>query len=131
MLAHLQARGMLRREAEPRDDLVHELFVSIAARIPCQDCGAIGTTVHEDWEDDWEKEVRCEGCNAVIPAERLEIFPQTTHCIQCQQRVEAGNDIHQEWEYCPYCGGLMSLKKSGGQGIARYRMSCSSCGKTL
>lgn len=31
---------------------------------------------------------RCEECGCVIPADRLDLFPATTHCVGCKQRRE-------------------------------------------
>jgi RNA polymerase-binding transcription factor DksA len=30
----------------------------------------------------------CERCGAVIPPERLEIFPETRHCVKCKNELE-------------------------------------------
>lgn len=129
MLLRLQAKGMLKRETDPRPDLMRELLTTMADQLTCQDCREAGLTIQDDWDDDWEDEVRCEGCKAIIPAERLEIFPDTKFCPSCKSKSEAGEEPGAEAEYCQRCGGLMKLTKRRGSGIAGYAMTCSECGK--
>ena len=37
----------------------------------------------------------CEKCGQTIPAERLEIMPETTLCVQCASQLEHGIRRHQ------------------------------------
>lgn len=129
MLARLHSRGMLRRERNPETALVRELFTTLAEDLPCPECGASGATVHDLWDDEWSDEAPCEGCKTPISAERLEIFPDTKLCPSCQSKLDAGEDIHQEVDYCPSCGGILQLSKRHGTGLAGYRMVCGECGK--
>ena len=130
MLSYLQGIGMLRREADATVDLITELFVSSAKRLVCPTCGLTGLAVQEDvWEDEWEDERHCQVCNAVIPAERLEVFPDAQLCPTCQQKSERGEATAEQADYCRHCGGLMVLRQRSGSGLAGYRMVCSDCGR--
>lgn len=128
MLDRLQARGMLRRDSGPDPGLLLELFANVVADIPCQDCGGLGAAVLDDWADDWDDVTKCEGCKAVIPSARLEVFPDARFCLKCQVASEAGDDPHGDCDYCPRCGAVLSLTRRGGRGIARYQMNCGDCG---
>ena len=81
-----------------------------------------------DWTDDWDDEVRCSACDAVIPSERLEVFPHTKLCSACQATQEAGQIATDEVEYCSRCGGVMQLQQRRGQGLAGYQLVCGDCG---
>jgi hypothetical protein len=83
--------------------------------------------VDED-EDAWGDVRSCERCGATIPAERLEVFPDTRLCVACQQRRDGGAD-EGEPEYCPRCGSIMRLQLSRKSGISRCVMRCDACGK--
>lgn len=124
----LQSAGMLRRVEHPEDALVLELLANSAERLICSECGQAGlqiSDVHEEF--DCPESKKCERCGADIPAERLEVFPDTTVCVQCQSAGEAGA-VHNDAEYCPRCGGPMQLRQAGGSGLARYEMKCFTCG---
>ena len=75
----------------------------------------------------WIRSIRtCQGCGQPIAAERLEVFPDATHCTACAAAgIQGGDD---EREFCPRCGGLMVTRQSTAGGITRYVMSCSDCG---
>lgn len=128
MLQMLQNRGMLRRETKPDAELLRELLSTIVSDAPCQDCGSLGATVEDDWDDDWSDEVYCKACKAIIPAERLEVFPDTEYCPTCKGKHESGESPGEEADYCPRCGGVMSLAKRTGAGLAGYQMVCGDCG---
>ena len=130
VLTVLQAHGMLRRENEPETALIRELLVSIANQLPCGSCGAVGVEVRDGWSDEWVDVVSCASCAAVIPAERIEVFPDTKLCSKCQAKRESGEDVGQDAEYCSRCGGILKLTKKGGSGLAGYRMTCGDCGAT-
>ena len=129
MLARLHSRGMLKRESKPDPALMRELLGTITASIPCNECGNLGMSIHDDWSDEWTDEVLCEGCKKKIAPERLEVFPDTKLCPTCQASSEAGETPGQETEYCMRCGGLMKLARRGGSGLAGYQLVCSDCGK--
>ena len=138
LLARLRELGFLRREGEPSPELAIELAQSAIADGRwgiCPDCGSNGwgaATPAVDEADDaalWGDARHCQQCGAVIPAERLEIFPNSTHCARCQQQGERPGAAD-EVEYCPRCGSIMQLKASASPG-ATYRMHCPSCRKTF
>lgn len=127
-VATLRAAGMLRRVEHPDETLVGELLSASANRLRCSECGAAGLQVSEAHDEfDWPEAKECERCGAEIPAERLEIFPDTTLCVKCQSAGESGVQSDAP-EFCPRCGGLMQLRPAGGSGLARYVMKCSDCG---
>lgn len=129
MVEVLQARGMLKRENSPEFSLVRELLSGVSGDLKCDKCQQRGVAVNDDWVDDWEDTVRCEGCQAAIDPERLEVFPDTKYCPNCQSSSESGGTPGAEREFCERCGGLMKLIKRGGVGLAGYSMVCSDCGK--
>lgn len=119
----------MKRAADPDPSLIRELFTSISPNLDCTECHKTGVEVLDDWTDDWNDEVRCEGCNAAIDPERLEVFPDTKFCPACQGQAESGGTPGAEAEFCASCGGLMKLAKRGGVGLAGYQMVCGDCGK--
>lgn len=129
MAAKLRTVGLLRRADDPEPDLVAELFSAALARLRCEHCGNLGLALAEPEElaaDDWGDPVPCERCGHPIPPERLELFPDSKLCVACQQKAEQGAAGGQV-EYCPHCGDILQLRKSGGSGITRYTMFCPSC----
>lgn len=129
MVEIVQRHGMLRRDSTPPADLLRELLSTLSVQLPCDKCGGLGAIVEDDWSDDWSDEVLCQGCEAIIDPERLEVFPDTKFCPQCQSSEESGAMPGQEVEYCERCGGIMKLSKRGGSGLAGYQMVCGDCGK--
>jgi RNA polymerase-binding transcription factor DksA len=137
LLARLRELGFLRREGEPSTELAVELAQSAIADGRwgiCPDCGSNGWGAAEavDEADDaalWGDARHCQQCGAVIPAERLEVFPNATHCARCQQQGERQASAD-EVEYCPRCGSIMQLKAASSPG-ATYRMHCPACRKTF
>lgn len=134
LLARLRELGFLRREVEPPLELTIELAQSAIAEGRwgnCPDCGQghWGTSEPEtDDADEWGDARHCQQCGAVLPAERLEVFPNSTLCARCQQQSESGTA--EELEYCPHCGSIMQLRASTSPG-ATYRLYCPSCRKTF
>jgi RNA polymerase-binding transcription factor DksA len=137
LLTRLRELGFLRREGEPSPELAIELAQSAIADGrwgTCPDCGserwgAASSPDEVGDSADWGDARHCQQCGAVIPVERLEIFPSSTHCARCQQQREHG-PAPDEVEYCPHCGSIMQLKASSSPG-ATYRMHCLSCRKTF
>jgi hypothetical protein len=70
MLARLRELGMLRRDKDPSQDLVAELFASAADRMVCPACDHQGLTVTEA-EDEWDDESWNAGRPARSAASRL------------------------------------------------------------
>ncbi len=132
MLARLRAAGMLRREKEPSSELVAELLETAKGRFVCSQCGGLGLTV-APLEDEFGDEAwgavqrRCTSCGQVIPAERVELFPDVTLCVKCQREDELGGAAETP-DYCPKCGAVMTTRMQSGSGITRYQMTCPACG---
>jgi RNA polymerase-binding transcription factor DksA len=137
LLSRLRELGFLRREGEPSPELAVELAQSAIAEGrwgTCPDCGSARWGAASPMDDvdeaaDWGDVRHCQQCGAVIPAERVEVFPNSTQCARCQQQSERG-PAADEVEYCPHCGSIMQLKASTSPG-ATYRMHCPSCRRTL
>jgi RNA polymerase-binding transcription factor DksA len=129
----LRAIGMLRQEAKPDPAVVDELFRTASDRLTCPACGAPGLSIEEvdqRAEDElWGMPRRCAECNAPIPRERLEMFPDAHLCVLCQSRDERGETTPDATDYCPRCGALMKATLSRGAGISRYVLSCTDCGR--
>ena len=125
----LRAAGMLRREAKPDRDVVIELFNTSVSQFSCDECNQAGLAIEPaEIDDDWGDTRRCEVCKSVIPAERLEIFPDAKRCVNCEASG-AELDEREEADFCRFCGGLMTLRQTGGNGITRHKMVCSDCGR--
>lgn len=131
LLHRLRQAGVLRRAKDPELDEILQLVQANLARLTCGTCERIGlrleaaATANDD-EEDWGDPKPCERCKALIPAERLELFPGTTLCVKCQQASERGDDGGAV-DYCPRCGNVLQLRKARGDGISRYVMECPSC----
>lgn len=128
MLSRLRVSGMLKRAKDPEPALVVELFESLAYSLGCSACSRWGLIVEVPPNDefDWPESRSCEACGAGIPAERLELFPDSRRCAACQQKHESAPD-EGEIEFCPRCGSPMTLRASSGSGLARYTMVCAEC----
>lgn len=125
--ARLNDLGRLRREENPSWDLVSALIEVLAPQFPCGVCHRTGLQF-EPWQDDFEDGPvgrPCEVCQQLIPAERLEIFLQTTRCVSCQSTNAQPVDAS---DFCPRCGNLLQTRARRGAGIARYESSCRACG---
>lgn len=117
---------MLKREAEPDEMVVDELFRQTAHRFICRNCRQVGLVVENlDEGTDWGEAVACEVCDRPIPRERLEVFPDAHTCATCQEKAERGEDV--ERDYCPRCGSLMTVRQPTTTGITRYQSYCPSC----
>lgn len=124
LLARIRAAGMLRKEAEPPWETVVALLPSAMQRMTCGGCGSSGlegSEVDEDDFDEWGQGRLCTACRAPIPAERLEVFPDATRCVQCQDLPE-----EEAAEYCPRCGTVMQLR-TASRGVTRYQLVCPEC----
>ncbi len=125
-LRQLQAQGMLRREPAPESEVLWELYRRQCTTIGCEHCGHLGVELRCGQTDDgadWGDARSCERCGGTIPPERIEIFPNAKRCAACQDLPE----VPQEDDYCPRCGGLLSVRRRGG-GVTRYRQVCDGCG---
>jgi RNA polymerase-binding transcription factor DksA len=126
-IARLRLIGLLRREPDPDELTLTELFVDAAPRMTCPICKekALAATPAEETDDsDWQIAVLCEVCRAPIALERLEAIPGTKRCTSCQGKAESGKLHASEPEYCRHCGALVELRVSRGSGITRYKRFC-------
>jgi DNA-directed RNA polymerase subunit M/transcription elongation factor TFIIS len=131
LLARLQQSGLLKRASrEERKDLAYlvALAQTVADQWPCPACDGIGLTVDDAAGGgvDFAGGQPCAACGKMIPAERMELFPNTTLCTACQSIVDAGGTPDTQ-EYCPRCGSLMQIRAAGGSGVARYALVCPEC----
>jgi Zn finger protein HypA/HybF involved in hydrogenase expression len=127
--ARLRVIGLLRRETNPDEATVAELFEESAPRMTCPICKekrlvAKPSAVAEDGGDDWQTAELCEVCREPIPPERLHAIPGAKRCAACQGKTEAGRLDADEPDYCPHCGSLVEVRVSRGGGIARYKRFC-------
>src|SRR5262245_53898826 len=103
----LRTLGLLRRAPHPPEEMVRELLVANLSRLKCDACGLAGLVLGQDaaadTRDDWQQAVLCQICNQPIPPERLEIFPDATRCVACQDASDRGVE-QPEPEFCPKCG---------------------------
>lgn len=121
--------NMLRRAEDPDVELLVELFRSSLPRIACWDCGQFHLSFapyDPTDQDEWGEGRACSECGAMIPPERVELFPQVELCVRCQQDEESGKGPKESDRYCPRCGAALVVKTSG-QGITRYVLKCSEC----
>jgi hypothetical protein len=136
LAARLRTVGMLRREAEPSYDMIDALVLDASRKMACDKCGHVGLKViladdldEDDWgSGTWGEARKCERCCKIIPAERLEVFPNSKLCATCQSQADSGAADDEEPEYCRRCGSLMEMRRSTGTGISRYQMVCTGCG---
>ena len=125
MLQLLRDAGMLRREAKPDWAIILELFSHQSGNLRCRECGH-DQLLLEEARDDFEfNDARaCEVCRQLIPAERLEIFPEVRRCAACQDKPSVSAD-----DFCARCGGIVTVRTSGGAGVSRYVSVCTDCGQ--
>ena len=124
-ILRLQSIGRLKRGAKVETDLLLEMARISAGELNCDACGAAGVELKEGVPDRDDFGRRCEACRQQIDPERLEIFPDSTLCTNCQQGDDRGIDSAVP-EYCSNCGTpLVPVKSTAG--VTRYRMSCPQC----
>jgi len=123
----LRVLGLLKRAANPSAELVRELLLANVRRLACDQCSSAGlvfseSNAAEDWGD-WQQAVVCEVCREPIPPERVEVFPEASRCMGCQDVADRGEEP-EEPEFCEKCGSLVELRVSRGGGITRYKRFC-------
>jgi hypothetical protein len=125
LLRRLRSLGMLRREARPSAEMILELIETRRADLTCDQCHRPGLQLEEcdDPSDDWGMGRLCEICGQPLAPERLQLFPDVQRCATCSNESDRDDS-----EFCPRCGGRLTLKAIGGSGISRYRASCRDCG---
>src|SRR5689334_624465 len=108
-VARLRLIGQLRRDKEPDEEMVAELFVDSAPRMTCPLCkerALRAQPASDDDADEWQAAVLCEICREPIDPERLEAIPGTKRCAGCQGKAENGQ-LADEPDFCPNCGALV------------------------
>ena len=131
--SRLRKLGMLKRAGEDSDqrDIAYLLQLAQAARerLLCHACGSGGLTIEPAPDDDeWGAPAKpCAACGAMIPSERLELFPESELCAACQQRIDRGQTPDAHDDFCPRCGTRMTVRQRRGSGIAGYEMICPAC----
>ena len=100
----------IRLGKDMEDEILYELFHGMLATFSCPECGVGGLTlkvVVDDFSDVDQR--RCRGCAGIIPPMRIQYFPDTFYCAKCAEKVENGEDLPINAEFCPRCGGMMEL----------------------
>ncbi len=130
LLQRLRKLGMLRRDASPTNGVIQELVDRMADGFVCSICNNVGLrATREDPLDDeaWGQGRKCQACGQLIPAERIEIFPDTQWCTTCKSAIESGETDDSEPDFCPRCGDVRQLRRRSGSGITGYQMYCPGC----
>lgn len=107
--------GILKPNHDIDEEMAYELFHSMTDRFLCPDCASPKlefSVVTDDFSDVEERP--CRGCEAVIPRERLEVIPDAKYCVFCQEKLERGEPLPIQAEYCPICGRKMELVPVSG-----------------
>jgi ssDNA-binding Zn-finger/Zn-ribbon topoisomerase 1 len=128
MLDWLRKLKMVRRDAAPEPELLPELFRAAAGRFVCPQCKGVGLAIgapDDESDEAWGMARKCDACGHPIASERLEVFPDTRLCVECQAASDRG-DAPADNEYCPRCGSVMTIRQSR-RGLTRYVMSCPHC----
>ena len=113
----LRSLGLLKRAANPPEELVRELLAANVSQFDCDQCKTAGLVFSEPAEaedsGDWQQAIVCEVCHQPISPERIEVFPDAKRCVACQDAADQG-DEPDEPEFCPKCGALIELRVSRG-----------------
>lgn len=134
-LRALQKAGHLRKVTDPKSPLVDELFTSQVSSLPCPSCKQAGY-LHLTWidpqeqadseDDDWGGRL-CKSCRQPIPAERLQVIPNATLCVACQQtEVCASNCSTLSDESCPKCGNWLHIETRRSS-LRTHILRCPAC----
>lgn len=147
-LAWLQQSGFLRKHKDPADDIVSEMFRLKLSELPCPACQKSGVRIVvqvqkiEDDDSEWDTSVGststnvsarfCADCREQIDPDRVELFPETTRCVRCQQKFESGaqggaSSSFSEDDLCPRCGDFLQTHRNRSSRTA-YRVQCAGCG---
>lgn len=107
----LTARGKIRPGRDVEDEILYELFHGLLPTFTCPEChnGNLAMEVVLDDFSDLDAR-RCRGCAKIIPEMRLQFFPDALYCAVCAEKVENGEDLPLNVEYCPTCGAMMELQ---------------------
>ncbi|MCA9107667.1 MAG: TraR/DksA C4-type zinc finger protein [Planctomycetales bacterium] len=121
-LTRLRGSGKFRRNHAPTwEEVASIVEISSEATGCCPTCGLAWTSA-APWTplDDFESHRRCDVCESIIDAERLEALPETDLCRECASQGGSKAD------YCPLCGAVTRWdRRTVGN---RYRQCCDACG---
>ncbi|MDO4551688.1 MAG: TraR/DksA C4-type zinc finger protein [Planctomycetia bacterium] len=100
----------IREGREVEDEILYELFHGLSSQFVCPKCGQGGLRLEVKIDDFSDLDVRrCRGCAQEIPSARLQFFPETVYCTSCAEKLENGEPLPINAEFCPICGGMMEL----------------------
>ncbi|MSS71814.1 MAG: hypothetical protein EXS64_10035 [Candidatus Latescibacteria bacterium] len=72
-----------------------------------------------------KSEKTCRDCGKTIPAARLEVVPETSRCIVCQEKFEKGEQKQEELVCCERCGARMVWRIRTSVLPTKYFLGCS------
>lgn len=137
LFARLKLIGLLRRDKQPDEEIIAALLPEAVTRMTCPTCKRVGlresaADAIDDFDNDaavgesgdWQAAVLCEACREPIDPERLEVFPNSRRCVDCQGKEDRG-ELDHEPKVCPRCGAAMEIRVSQARGKTRYRLFCS------
>lgn len=128
LAGRLRALGMLKRDDQQSSEILLALAGAARLRLTCGQCGSGGLDFQPEADDEWGAAGKpCAACGAIIPAERVELFPESDLCAACQARVDRGQSPDQHDDYCPRCGTRMVVRQRTGSGLTGYAMVCPAC----
>lgn len=146
----LQQAGFLRRHKDPASDIVAVMFGLKLPELPCPGCQKKGVRISqqvqsiEDDDSQWDTagsggttqaaDKYCTDCRSVIDPDRLEFFPDTVRCGDCQRKFEGQADgrTSDQWnvdDLCPRCGDFLQTRRNRSS-LNAYRVQCPGCGYT-
>ena len=125
----LATLGKLTKQVEPEVELVLELFRTTPQTAKCNSCGKTNVAIAPvaDEFDDLAPR-RCNLCNTVIDAERLEVLPDVETCTACAANPKTQMAAS---DYCALCGDLMVLVSTRRRGVTQYISRCNGCGHEI
>lgn len=128
LIVRLRELGMLRRDDGRDIGLLLELARSKSAEMKCPACDASGYLPQETSGDDFDDAPPprpCLACGTTIPAERVELFPESDLCARCQEKVDRGEALSGD-DFCDRCGTPLVVRKTSS-GVTRYQQVCPQC----
>ena len=130
-MARLESAGLLKRAGkQERCDTAYLLALAekVTGQWKCPSCDSSGMSVAvaEETTHGSGRGRPCAACGNLIPAERLELFPEMALCVTCQSAVDRGQPPDTQ-EFCPRCGNRMQIRTGRGAGVARYALVCPQC----
>lgn len=117
--------GIIKPNHSVDDELLYELFHTSLGRCFCPECGTANLEVSIVTDDFSDMEPRrCRGCRNIIPPERVMFFPDVQYCASCAEKIENGEPLPIQAEYCPVCGKMMDLVEVHEGGKSYWKWIC-------